>query len=239
MAIEEQEDLADAIRNRVIKEGIHTALPATVKAVSFDAERGLLVQVQPDIPRAFIADTGLDDIEAEGTEYVLPPTLTEVPVCFTGSGAYTHTVPIAAGTTGVLLVMESSIDEWLITNGPVQPEDPRRFALQDAVFLPMLRRFSPASQVEYDPSAAVMSGPVHKFGAASASRKLALAVETADELAALYDRLEAAYVSILASLASLPAPPPVAPVPWGLLLPLGLTPATPGDVEADNILVED
>lgn len=248
MAIETYEDFADSIRSRVLKEGLHTALPCTVTAVEFDSERGLLVSVQPDVAMPFTADTGLDDVEAEPTEYVLGPVLTEVPVAFTGAGEYTHTVPIKAGTTGFLLCMEASIDEWLITNGEAQPADPRRFALQDAVFLPQLRRFGAASSVEYDADVAVLSGPVHKFGGASAARTLARAKETAEELADLYARVESLFTATNAAFAAataafLPSGGPALPTPalglWATLPPVGLLPATTADIEATNILVEE
>lgn len=249
MAIETYEDFADSIRNRVIREGLHTALPCTVTSVEFDSERGLLVSVQPDVAMPFTADTGLDDLDAEPTDYVLPPVLTEVPVCFTGAGEYTHTVPVKAGTTGFLLCMEASLDEWLITTGKAQPADPRRFALQDAVFLPQLRRFGAASQVEYDADVAVLSGAVHKFGSASAARALARAKETADELADLYARVEALFDAVntafgLTAAAFAPAPGGVPlPVPalglWSALAPVGLDPATENDIKATNILVEE
>ena len=248
MAIETFEDFADSIRSRVIREGLHTALPCTVTAVEFDSERGLLVSVQPDVAMPFTADTGLDDVAAEPTEYVLGPVLTEVPVCFTGAGEYTHTVPIKAGTTGFLLCMEASIDEWLITTGKAQPADPRRFALQDAVFLPQLRRFGAAKSIEYDADVAVLSGAVHKFGGAAADRTLALAEETAAELSDLYARMLSMYTVIsnafeATKFAYLPGagpPLPTPPIPlWPLLNPPGLNAASTADIEATNILVEE
>lgn len=51
-------------------------------------------------------------------------------------------VPVAVGTTGLLVFCDDSLDVWLSKGGLVDPLDDRHHALSDAVFIPGLRPFS-------------------------------------------------------------------------------------------------
>lgn len=258
MAVETLDEFARLVRERVIRESIYTALPARVVAVEFDAARGLVADIQVGVTIPFAPNTDLDDFDDEPSDDVPLPVIFGAPVVFAGAGTYTHTVPVAAGTTGIALVLQTSADEWLAGNGGVRvPRDPRRFSPSDAVFLPGLRPHASAAGVSFDPDAAVMGGALHKFGSSAASATLAKASPTASELAALYTRMEAAYTALNTTLAPIvaawiatqgagggplvvpPAPPLVPITPWALLAPPGLDAATTADVQTSRITVDD
>lgn len=91
----------------------------------------------------------------DGTGAVIEhPVLADVPVWVWGTGAEAGdlrvTMPIRPGTTGVLFFMGGSMDIWKQQGGLVDPKDPRRFHLSDAVFAPGLQPFSSPYQGHED-----------------------------------------------------------------------------------------
>ncbi len=148
--------LLQAIENHMLD--VHTAIPAVV--VSYDATKQR-VSVQPLIKQARRDQTDervVDEL----------PVITDVPVEFPGSGAFSITWPIKKGDTGMLQFCEGSIDKWKTRGGVVDPNDDRRFNLSDAVFHPGVRSFkSPIPSAGVHASAMVVRAPneIHVGGA--------------------------------------------------------------------------
>lgn len=112
-------------------EDVHISLPGRIE--SYDRERQAVV-VQPLVKRMFKDPSG----ELRATSY---PAITDVPVEFLGGGEYALTFPVARGMTCRLDFCSASLDKFLALGGEVDPEDPRRFTLSDAVCVLGLRDF--------------------------------------------------------------------------------------------------
>ncbi len=111
---------------------IHVAIPARVERV--DLAKGL-VDATP-----LVKEVGED---AEGARLAKPfPVITNVPIVFPGAGGMRITFPVAAGDVVLLIFSERSLDKWLSQGGEVDPIDPRRHHLSDAIAIPGLRPFS-------------------------------------------------------------------------------------------------
>jgi len=123
--------LADVVRAAIDARllDVHTSLPARV--VRYDAAR-CLVDAAP-LVRAPVVD------EQGRVTYTQLPVVPNVPVAFPQGGGFRLTFPIAVGDTVWLSFSEASLERWLQFGGEVSPEDPRRFALTDAVALPGVR----------------------------------------------------------------------------------------------------
>lgn len=104
---------------------LHTALPCEI--ISYDYSKNLAV-VQPVLKRKYKS-------EAEAVEL---PTISNVPVSFQRMGPAHLRLPIKPGQTGQLVFNERSIDGWLVSGGKIDPQDPRKHSLSDAVFYPGL-----------------------------------------------------------------------------------------------------
>lgn len=107
-------------------EDLHVSIPA--KVVRVELAKGL-VDAQPLVKDVF-------DGQA-----VSVPVIPNVPVVWPGAGGYRLTFPIAAGDIVLLVFSDRSLDLWLEKGGEVDPEDPRRHALSDAIAIPGLRSF--------------------------------------------------------------------------------------------------
>ena len=115
---------------------VNTAIPGTV--VSFT----------PDPPRA-VVKAAMPKRLANGDE--LPaPNVYEVPVAYAAGGGFSHTVPLKPGDGVLLVFSQRSLEGWL-SGRDTAPDDPRKFALSDAICIPGLR----SQGVTVDPEAAV------------------------------------------------------------------------------------
>jgi len=104
---------------------VNTAMPARV--VSYNAGKNLAV-VQPAFQRKYKSENSAINL----------PTISNVPVMFQRQGDAQLTFPVNAGDQGLLIFNQRSIDSWIDEGGEVDPQDSRKFALSDAVFLPGL-----------------------------------------------------------------------------------------------------
>lgn len=104
---------------------IHTSMPA--KIVSYNAATNMAV-VQPLLKRKYIDE----DFPVE------LPTISNVPIAFPRMGTAWIKFPVNPGDEGKISICERSIDKWLTTGGSVDPDDPRKFSLSDAIFEPGL-----------------------------------------------------------------------------------------------------
>jgi hypothetical protein len=111
-----------------------TGMPARVESYDPTTQR---CSVQPLVQRVYDDASGNRVAERH-------PVVSDVPVCFPGAGSWRLTFPIASGDTVWLMFSQASLDLWLQRGGEVDPEDPRRHHLSDAVAYPGLRPFSHA-----------------------------------------------------------------------------------------------
>lgn len=136
MAIPLQPTLADVIRRAVDERDadLHVSLPGRVEKV-VDADKGT-VDVKPLVS---------DRVEVEGVVRVISvPVVTNVPLMWPGGSRGGITWDIAVGDTVLLVFSDRSLDRWLAMGGEVDPQDPRRHTLSDAVAIPGLRSFKEA-----------------------------------------------------------------------------------------------
>lgn len=120
-----------AIRNiveRMLRQ-VNTAIPARVE--SFDRVRKT-VSAQPLIPVTFKDESGARQVANL-------PIIASVPVLYGGGGGCKIQFPLAKGDTVLLIVAQASLDKWFTTGRIVDPVDPRRHALTDAIALPGLQ----------------------------------------------------------------------------------------------------
>lgn len=99
------------------------AIPATITKVRGNS----LVDVQINLQKRYIVD-GLVTI----------PPIQGVPFMHPRGTGYWIKLPIAVGDCGHLIINDRSLDAWKVQGGTVDPNDPRRNALSDAVFYPGL-----------------------------------------------------------------------------------------------------
>lgn len=118
------EVMRDAIESGLLD--VHTALPGRVE--SFDAA-AQTADIKPMIRRVLRTATG------ERRAEVLP-VIPSVPVQFLRAGDFFFRTPVAAGTFGLLIFSEYSIDQWRGTGEDIDPGDDRRHGLCGAIFLP-------------------------------------------------------------------------------------------------------
>lgn len=112
--------LATAIEARLFD--VHTGIPGVVESYDPGTET---VTVRPALKRKY----------QDGTLVELPLIL-NVPVLFPRGGKASITFPLKKGDSGFLLISERSLDVWKAKGGVVDPNDPRKFNLTDAVFFP-------------------------------------------------------------------------------------------------------
>ena len=117
------EVLNSVIDGRLID--LHVALPGEV--IYYDVVRKQ-VAVLPMIKKKYFNQN----------EAVELPILNNVPVVFPRSGKSHLVFPISRGDTGQILFNERSIDVWQMKGERVDPGDPRKHDLNDAVFIPGL-----------------------------------------------------------------------------------------------------
>lgn len=213
MTTTQAEALREAIEGRVAM--IHTGLAA--KVISYDRATQKAT-VQP-VVRFRRIDPDTDEL----VEYT-PPPIPGVPVAFPSTSAGSLTFDISAGDLGWLTFGERSHADWLATGTEdVAPQDVRRHALSDAVFLPGVRPFSdPLPAAAYASGAVVLRGDDVRLGDSTATDFVALASLVLSELQSIkaaYDSHTHAGVTAGAGVTATPLP---------------LIPA-PGSVAADRV----
>jgi hypothetical protein len=118
---------------------VHTCLPGKIE--TYDDATGL-ASVQPLLKRKY---TGED-------ESIELPVISGVPVVFSRTANAYLKLPVAAGDNVMLLFAERSIDKWLTKGGVVEPGDPAKFSLNDAIAVPGLYPKADAIQANGDQS---------------------------------------------------------------------------------------
>lgn len=144
-------------------EDVHVSVPGRIESYERTHQRAV---VQPLVKRVFKDERG----EMQSKSF---PPITDVPVEFFGGGGYHLAFPVAKGMTCRLQFCSTSIDRFLAIGGEVDPGDPRRFNLSDAVCVLGLRDFAhPIQNLPSDAWTLVApSGAQIRLGAVDASQK--------------------------------------------------------------------
>jgi len=116
----------DAIEARLGE--LHTCMPAKVVKVDVAAAK---CDVQPILKRKY----------GDG-EVVKLPVISNVPISFYRAGNAFISLPVHVGDYVELRFSERSIDIWKSKGGDVDPLDPRKFDLSDAIAYPGLYPFT-------------------------------------------------------------------------------------------------
>ncbi len=101
---------------------LHTALPVEVIAVDYTTQT---VDCKIVVKRIATDDEVLEF-----------DTLTEVPIGYTQTNQFGITFPINVGDTGQVIFNERQLDNWVVNDEIVQPDDTRKHSLSDGLFLP-------------------------------------------------------------------------------------------------------
>lgn len=178
--------IAEVIRRAVEARlvDVHTAIPARV--TRYDATT-CVVDAAPLVRAPETAEDGT-------VTYTALPVVTNVPVAFPGAGGFRVTFPVAVGDTVLLVFTEASLDRWMQFGGEVDPEDPRRFALSDAIAIPGVRPAAQAVAAATD-AVVVESTADIRLGTKTAAEAVALASKVATELNTLKSAINTAPVT--------------------------------------------
>jgi len=132
--------ISQLISNAIAKElvDVHTCLPGRIE--SFDPSTGL-AKVVPMLRRKYVDEDSAVEL----------PVISGVPVLFYRAGDSWVKIPVAAGDYVLLVFSERSLDLWIERGGSIDPEDPAKFSLNDAVAYPGIYP-KPAAMVPKCPS---------------------------------------------------------------------------------------
>jgi len=107
---------------------IHTCLPGRVEKYEYKTQKA---EVKPLIKKKFLNGDSLDI-----------PVIPNVPVVFPRTKKAGFTFPLNKGDGVLLVFSERSLERWLSSGDDVEPGDPRKFDLTDAIAIPGLFSFS-------------------------------------------------------------------------------------------------
>ena len=122
-----------AIERRL--DDINISLPARIE--SFD---GVKASVQPLLQRKLVV----------GGAKITLPIISNVPVLMPATANASVYLPLAKNDTGMLVFSQRSLDKWLVQGGLLTPDDPRKFSISDAQFIPGLKPFSKTTDYDAD-----------------------------------------------------------------------------------------
>lgn len=119
-----KETISDVLKTfmEALQDDLHVSLPGVIE--SYDTATRT-ASVVPQMKKKFKA----------GQTLALP-VIHGVPVQFQASSEASISFPLSKGDEGWLVFSERSIDNWMSSGQAELPDDTRRFALEDAVFLP-------------------------------------------------------------------------------------------------------
>lgn len=142
-----ESDLFDAIIYQVFTL-LRVCIPATVKAWS-PAVPGTLpatVDIELDFLRARAVDNEAEVQTSKGEVFVAEtagpkavgpwPRFVRVPIVYPGGPSFGIRGPIDVGTTGLYIIADRCIDQWLNTGGPLDPAVAVKHDINDGFFVP-------------------------------------------------------------------------------------------------------
>lgn len=122
------EDMVDTFIASALQD-VHVAMPGRVTSYAPSSRRA---NVKPLIKRVRIVD------EERVSETL--PIVQDVPIVFPGAGSYEISWPVSSGDLVLIICTSCSLERWLAGNGAeVDPQDPRRHRIADAIAIPGLR----------------------------------------------------------------------------------------------------
>lgn len=160
---------------------MHTCLPGRVEKYDHATQKAT---VKPLLNRRIRTAEGFE------AEEIQP--IPSVPVLWPRSGGASLTFPVKRGDGCLILFSERSLDLWLSTGGVVTPDDPRKFALSDAICLPGLQPFAGGDYPADNDNVRLQYGDAQLV--INNDNKLALGNNSA-ELLDLFDQLLQALIS--------------------------------------------
>ncbi|OQY32021.1 MAG: hypothetical protein B6241_12405 [Spirochaetaceae bacterium 4572_59] len=118
------ENLFDVLKDMMtaFQDDFHTGLPGYIE--NYDPT-SRTASVVPAMKKKY----------KSGKELAMP-VIHNVPVQFPASKAASVSFPLEKGDEGMILFSERSIDQWMESGRAGLPEDPRRYSLDDAFFIP-------------------------------------------------------------------------------------------------------
>jgi len=143
---------------------LHTCLPGRIEKYTQSTQKA---NVQPLLKKKY----------KDGTVESLP-VLVNVPVVFPRTKSAGITFPISKGDGALLIFCERSTERWLSDGGEVEPGDPRKFDLSDAIAIPGLYSFSD-SNIATSPSDLEIQ---NRDGAVAIGSNTTLVTQTLDGL---------------------------------------------------------
>lgn len=109
----------------------HTAIPGAIVSYTAASKQA---SVQPLVQKRIWQDGQLTAIPL--------PVIYDVPVQFPGTSRAQISFDLQKGDTGMIVFSEASLDAWLQGSGAqTDPQDDRRFNLNDAIFVPGVSPF--------------------------------------------------------------------------------------------------
>ena len=107
---------------------INTCLPGRIESYDFKTQK---CTVKPLIKKKFFNGDVLE-----------LPIITEVPVQFPRSKNAGMTFPLERGDLCIIIFCQRSMERWLASGEDVEPGDPRKFDLTDAIVIPGIFSFN-------------------------------------------------------------------------------------------------
>ncbi len=123
------QEFSSVLKNTVdnLLSGIHTVLPGKIESYDPTLKK---VSVKPLIQKVF------------ETETLSLPVISDVPIVMPGTNEMIISLPIKKGDGCLVLFSERSLEAYMSSNlADVEPQDPRRFSLSDAICIPGLFTF--------------------------------------------------------------------------------------------------
>lgn len=118
---------------------LHTALPGRIESYDSTTKKA---SVKPLIKKRF-----------ENNETLPLPVIENAPVVFPGTTDFLLHYPLKQGDGCLILFSERSMESWLSLGGDVEPVDPRKFALADAICVPGLFPFNEPGKIASEDTA--------------------------------------------------------------------------------------
>lgn len=141
---------SDIIRQAINYElrGVNSCIPASIVSYDYTKQQAT---VQPLLKARYKNGTTQGDIQSL-------PKITNVPVIFPKGGTFHMHWPLSVGDSVLLVFSQRSLDNWLVDGNEEAPQDPRMFDFSDAIAIPGLIPFSPASPAEDNENFVIQMG---------------------------------------------------------------------------------
>ena len=194
------EVISEALESRLID--VHVALPGSVQAYDSSTQTAdIELQVKRMLP------DGEGGYSSESL-----PVLKNIPVAFPRGADFFVSFPLPAGSTGLVVFSESSLDQWRSVGAEVSPGDIGRHTLTGGVFMPGL---VPNAEAITDPGIGTdaafgkVSGPQVRARASTVEVTTGGAASASD-FVAMSAKVDALWTAFISTCDATSAPDPAA-----------------------------